>query len=448
MKRIVITLCVLCITVNGYTQLRISSEIRPRAEFRHGYAKLPSDDAIPAAIVSQRTRLNLLYSGDKFTFGLAVQDTRVWGDETLSSATGVFGDDASIDMKEGWIELKAGKNNTFKTGRQYLVYLDERILSARNWNQNSITYDAFLYKFHKNRFDLHVCLSYNNNKEHIFGNDYNFYREVARFDTVSNTLVTEQIVQRPRIRTMNFLYLSKNTGKSELSFIGIATGFQNPETTSVNYIRGTYGGFYKYTGTNLNLRSTVYYQNGRNVSGSEVSAYMFHILGDYNLNRFNLSAGIDYISGQDQLNKSESYQGKDHFFDIFYGNRHGYYGHMDYFSNMSVATQYGGLVDTYGGLGFRASPGTSFKVVYHHFRLQNRVADPADASVALDKNLASEFDLSVKIKLLPEITLDGGFSFLIPAENLETMQGIAPGTGKFAYWGWLMLTAKPVLFKG
>jgi len=432
----------------GFSQLNLSAEIRPRAEFRRGYALLPGSDVDPAFFISQRTRLNLQFSGEKFRFGMSLQDTRVWGDASLSSATGVFGDEASIDMKEGWIELLPREHHAFKIGRQYLVYQDDRLLSYRNWNQHSITYDAVLYKFSKNGFDLHVNLSYNNHKENIFGSDYNLYKEVLRFDSLTQTVVSELIVQRPRIKTLNFLYLAKKIGKSELSVIGLATGVQNPETSNVIYIKRTYGGFYKYTGERLNFRSTAYYQNGRNVNGLEVSAYMFHLLGDYKLNRFTLTAGIDYLSGQDQLNESEAYMEKDHFFDIFYGNRHGYYGHMDYFSNMSVATRNGGLVDSYGGVTFKLTSNVDLKAMYHYFRLQNRVADLTNVTMALDKALGSELDLGFGIKILPGIKLDGGFSMMLPSESLEKIQKITPGESRFAYWGWLMLTAKPVLFKG
>ncbi|MFU8844766.1 MAG: alginate export family protein [Bacteroidales bacterium] len=431
-----------------FSQLNISAEIRPRAEFRRGYALLPQGDVDPAFFISQRTRLNSRFSGEKFRFGMSLQDTRVWGDASLSSATGVFGDDASIDMKEGWIELLPWKQHAFKIGRQYLSYQDERLLSYRNWNQHSITYDAVLYKFSRNDFDLHVNLSYNNHKENIFGTNYNIYQEVIRFDSLTQTVVSELIVQRPRIKTLNFLYLEKRTGRSEVSVISLATGLQNPETSNTIYVKGTYGGFYKYTGDRFNFRSTAYYQHGKNVIGSEVSAYMFHLMGDYKINRFDLSAGVDHLSGHDQLNDNENYQQKDHFFDIFYGNRHGYYGHMDYFSNMSVATRNGGLVDSYGGITFNLTTDVDLKATYHYFRLQSRVADPANVTMALDKTLGSELDLSFRIKILPEIRLDGGFSMMLPSESLEKIQKITPGESRFAYWGWLMLTVKPVLFKG
>ena len=49
--------------------------------------------------------LNFYYSHPKFKVGISIQDVRVWGDEQLYTATGAYGDNASLDMNEGWIEI-------------------------------------------------------------------------------------------------------------------------------------------------------------------------------------------------------------------------------------------------------------------------------------------------------------------------------------------------------
>ena len=80
-----------------FGQLEINAELRPRAEVRHGYKAIPKEDAEAATFVSQRTRLNFYYSHSKFKVGISFQDVRVWGDEQLFNATGVYGDNqASI----------------------------------------------------------------------------------------------------------------------------------------------------------------------------------------------------------------------------------------------------------------------------------------------------------------------------------------------------------------
>lgn len=450
MKKFGITLILLLIVKIGLSQFLINAEIRPRAEFRHGYKLLPEPGVLTANFISQRTRLNFKYSHSRFIVGISLQDVRVWGDEQLYSSTGVFGDKASVEMREGWIELLTAKHNTFKLGRQFFSYEDERLMARRNWNQNALTYDAFLYKFSKNDLKLHVGLSVNNNKENIFGGDYNLYDEIIYLDTVTNTLITQKISISSRIQSLNFLYLSKALNeKAHLSFFALATGFQKPETKSTIYIKGTYGLFFKYSPGKFGMRISLYYQNGKNKIGQVVSAYMFNFCGNFAFDPFSLNAGLDYISGQDVLNQNESYQNKDHFFDIFYGARHKYYGLMDYFSNMRLATANGGLVDLYGGLKYKLSDKFDLSLDYHYFSLQNRVLDPTaenEINKSLKKTLASELDLALGIKIFKEVNLSGGFSFLLPTESLEKIQNIEPDNSKFAYWGWIMLTVKPTLF--
>ncbi|MCD4789983.1 MAG: hypothetical protein K8R37_08295, partial [Bacteroidales bacterium] len=137
------------------------------------------------------------------------------------------------------------------------------------------------------------------------------------------------------------------------------------------------------------------------------------------------------------------------FFDIFYGSRHKYYGLMDYFSNMRIATANGGLVDLYGGLKYKLSDKYDISLDYHYFSLQNRVSDPTaedEINKSLKRTLASELDLAFGIKIFKEVKISGGFSFLLPTESLEKIQDVKPGSSKFAYWGWIMLTARPTLF--
>ena len=159
MKKIqfVIGLCLLATT--GFGQFEINAELRPRAEMRHGYKILPVEDADASTFVSQRTRLNLFYNHEKFKMGFSLQDVRVWGDEQLFTSTGVYGDNVSLDLNEGWIEIFAGKSNSFKIGRQYWVYEDERLFSKRNWNQSSVKYDGLLYKFEPEK-DKNSCWTF------------------------------------------------------------------------------------------------------------------------------------------------------------------------------------------------------------------------------------------------------------------------------------------------
>ncbi len=62
-------------------QFTLSGEYRPRAEYRHGYRTLATDDMNPAFFIEQRARLNLDYISTGYQLKIVLQDVRTWGNE-------------------------------------------------------------------------------------------------------------------------------------------------------------------------------------------------------------------------------------------------------------------------------------------------------------------------------------------------------------------------------
>jgi hypothetical protein len=427
MKKVFFILGLCLLSFIGFAQLEINAELRPRGEARHGYKNIPKEDTSASIFISQRTRLNLYYTNPKFKVGFSIQDVRVWGDEQLYTATGAYGDNASLDLNEGWIEIFAGKYNSFKIGRQYWVYEDERMLARRNWNQSSIKYDGFLYKYEAAKFKMHLGLSLNNNLENLYGNDYNLQN---------------------RLKTQNFLNINKKINdRLDFSFQALATGYQKKETANTIYVKGTYGLYAYYKPGKFAIKANGFYQNGKNIAGEKVSAYFASLRGDAKLDPLLLDLGVDYHSGQDAKKENNNYQETDHLFDLFYGGRHQYYGYMDLFDNISKSTAGGGLVDLYAGFKYKFVKKTALALDYHYFSLQSWVLDPSDASAFLDKPLGSEFDFTFEVPIISEIVITGGFSAMLPTISMEKLQGFQNGGNGLAYWGWCMITAKPTFFK-
>ena len=168
-------------------QLKIDAQYRNRFEIRDGYRELSTSNTTPAVIISQRFRLSLNYQTEFLKFRFTPQDVRIWGDEQLTSATGVYGDQASLDLFEGYVELKTGNCVWLSIGRQQLVYDNQRLLAARNWNQLGISYDAVLAKIAMNEWNLHVAGSWN---------------------TLSDILA-ENTYPVNRIKSLNFIWLNR-----------------------------------------------------------------------------------------------------------------------------------------------------------------------------------------------------------------------------------------------
>ncbi|MCK4638564.1 MAG: hypothetical protein KAT33_04030, partial [Bacteroidales bacterium] len=151
---------------------------------------------------------------------------------------------------------------------------------------------------------------------------------------------------------------------------------------------------------------------------------------------------------KNELKTDSSYIKKDQMFSVLYGSRHKFYGNMDYFSNLPAATNGGGLVDIFATLNYKLTSTTGLGMAYHFFALQNNVIDPTytgQDTKALKKSLGSELDFNFSWTLSKIINLKGGYSFMLPTNSLEIIQGIDPGKSNFSSWAWIMLTVKPKL---
>lgn len=113
-----------------FAQFSLSGELRPTAEYRHGFGGLVNGDDQAAFFISQRSRLNAAYKHDNFRFGMSLQDVRVWGDIPQLARAG-----NSMLMHQFCGEYFFTVNLSLKFGRQELVYDDARIFGNVDWAQ-------------------------------------------------------------------------------------------------------------------------------------------------------------------------------------------------------------------------------------------------------------------------------------------------------------------------
>lgn len=160
----------------GKAQLTFSGQLRPRGEIRDGYGNLVLSGAKKAGFVSQRTRLNLAYKWDVLTFGISMQDVRIWGGDasTISAADG-----NRLSLHEGWAELTlANKADTnikftlvdhlsFKVGRQELLYDDARLLGNLDWLQQGRRHDMAMLKIVHQGWQVDLGYAYNQNSDAV-----------------------------------------------------------------------------------------------------------------------------------------------------------------------------------------------------------------------------------------------------------------------------------------
>jgi hypothetical protein len=134
----------LLLSTNAAAQtFELSGQIRPRAEYRHGYRSLIGDNVKPAFAVSQRTRLNLNYFSKQFNSVISIQDVRIWGDVASANKSDING----LMVHQAWGELFVTQKFSIKAGRQTISCDDQRIFGNSDWTQQSRSHDALLIKY-------------------------------------------------------------------------------------------------------------------------------------------------------------------------------------------------------------------------------------------------------------------------------------------------------------
>ena len=178
-----LTLCGICFNLQSQAQFTLTGQLRTRTEIRDGLANLVPNDAKdaqgntisrikPGIFTSQRTRINFGYKWDRLTFGVSVQDVRVWGQDASSISNG---DGNKLMLHEGWGELtlfnKADTTIktklldllTLKIGRQELIYDDSRLIGNLDWLQQARRFDMALLKMVHQGYQVDLGYAFNQN---------------------------------------------------------------------------------------------------------------------------------------------------------------------------------------------------------------------------------------------------------------------------------------------
>lgn len=423
MKRLTFLLAVMavfCHNLQGqdYKIFKIDAEFRPRFEVRDGYQRLAQKGDEPAVFISQRTRLAMDYKTDKFRFRFVPADVRVWGDEQIANTTGVFGDQASLDLHEAYAEIRLKPTTWVSVGRQQLAYDNQALLSKRNWNQYGIASDAVVFKYNKSGWHMHLGGTWNSLKESRTDN----------FFPVS------------KLKTLSYLWLNRTVSEHlRISATHIATGVTVTDTTNTLRFRQTSGLFADYRKGYIAFNGNIYYQYGRSRLNKTVSAWLI----DADLSRrfgiMNAGIGMGYASGSSVF---QSDSNTDRNFYEIYRAKHKFYGFMDYFTDVSSATVGGGLVNVYLYGDLKLTDKLRLKNTIHYFS-RSRATPPFDDYM---NHLGFENDLVLSHRFSEWGVLEAGYMFFLPTSTMEMLQ---PGgvDYKFSQFGYIMLTLNPQLFR-
>ncbi|PPK88396.1 hypothetical protein CLV84_1363 [Neolewinella xylanilytica] len=420
MKKIAFLLLFLSLGAGLSAQFELSAEVRPRAEFRNGFKTPSSSGFDPAFFVEQRSRLYLDYAEEKYTFRLALQDVRLWGEVPQ-----IFKNEGgNTFLSEAWGQYRFTPGFSVKAGRQIISYDNERILGALEWAQQGRRHDALLFQFEGEKKVNRLHLGFAFNSDDDIPEPALLQRPGANFYSVSGNY-----------KSLQYAWFNRTFAeeKGTLSLLAMNETLQNADSTVSN--RQTLGTYFTYQVGKVTLSGDLYAQTGR-LGGNTVGALLGGINATYPTKATPLTLGFEYISGKDDTDESADVT----WFDPSYGTNHAFNGFMDYFF-VGPANGTVGVTDLY--LKTKWKVGKAALLAHgHHFLTASEQLD--DSGDKLSASLGTELDLVYVRKLADAVTLHVGYSHLLGTETLTTLR---PGNRQSNNWAWTMITFQPSLLK-
>jgi len=398
----------------------IGGQIRPRAEYRHGYKSLIGDDVDPAFIISQRTRLNMNYSSKQFNTVISLQDVRIWGDVTTANKSDLNG----MMIHQAWGELFVAKNFSLKAGRQVISYDDQRLFSSVDWQQQGRSHDALVVKYSPvKNLSLHMGLAYNQSADKDTGN---FYSVV-------------------NYKALQYFWSHFEGEKLGISLLFVNNGFpqntiEDGKPVQKTRYSQTFGPYLTYKTGKLKVNLAGYLQLGKTFKNIDKSAYFASSELVYNVTKqLSIGAGAQLLSGNSQVDPDS----QDHEFATLYGTAHKFNGWMDYFyagnSHQGV-----GLLDIFLPVVYKKNKLTT-ELQIHYFRAAADVKEISNPTSAMSAGLGTEADIMLTYAFSPEMSISGGYSQMFGTETLQAIKG--GNRENTQNWAWIMFTFNPTFFK-
>ncbi len=330
---------------------------------------------------------------------LQFQDARTFGEEANTLTDGAAD---NLDLHQGYLRLSDlfGAPVDLQLGRFEVRYGGERLLGAVGWHNIGRSFDGVRLRLHPAGATLDV---------------FNL-KEVEALEPGGTG-----------DRNVLGVYgdAALLTGYTTQGYVVWQRG--NPSSVLNRY---TAGGYLKGRTDNVLSEAEVAYQGGT-LDDRDVSAFLVALQLGYAFPDVTgapvLSAGIDYLSGDD-----DPADGTVKTFDTLYATNHKFYGFMDFFLNLPVHTLGLGLRDVYAGIDVAPEKGLNLRLTYHNFAANE---DFARAGGGTSTRFGDEVDLTAVYRYNPKVTFTGGASLFVPGAIFDETRGTDT-----ASWLYLMTT--------
>ena len=418
---------------NSFT---LSAQLRPRFEYRNGaYVPLQEGEK-PAILVNNRTRLNFDYHhGDQLQLFLSFQNVNIWGQAPQVQVKDRTG---GLSVFEAYAALPIYEDLNIKIGRQMIVLDEDRIFGSLDWHPAGRAHDAININWKNDKLTLRSFFAFNQN--YLEGN------------------ITSGNVNNPKgqffapggqpYQHLEAVHAHYDFAPTQgLSFLVANLGQRNDLIDDNDYNMQTIGFHYRGKSDALRYDAEGYLQTGKsatskNKDGSitpskDKQAFLLAALVGYQFTpTFSATLGLDYLSGNDANSSSD----KDKVFNPFSGTNHKFYGFMDHFY-VSYSPSVG-LLNPYLNLNLKTSDKGSLSFTGHYFRSAGKIAGTQDNKT---RHLGVEGDLVYTHKIQNFVSLQAGYSLLVPSSSYNKLQGLN-NVRKQQDWLWCSLNINPKLF--
>lgn len=506
LKLLLAVLPVAFIAQQSQAQFTLNGQLRDRGEIREGVGNLVPLGSKPAAFISQRTRLNFGYQWDRLTFGVSVQDVRVWGQDASTISNIDVG--SRLMLHEGWADiLLVNKDDpsigfkpidrlSLKVGRQELIYDDARLLGNLDWLQQGRSFDMALLKAEHKGFQVDVGYAFNQNTDafnvtntfYVPGNVPAYIKDskgatvptpngivpLAAAGSINNNSSkngTPIYITAPNTnggtqdyKSFTSVHIQKKFDQTKISGLFFNDNFGKYQLDSVATTNSGYVYGRRFNSSGTNSRYT-YGLIASQLLGAKASwgnvALQGSVYGQSGSNRDGANLKAHYFSvmgiytkakisvgpGYDVLsgnNANTIAAGQDNRFDPLYGTAHKFNGYMDYFY-AGTGSPAGGLDDAYFKFKY-TNQNFFFAADYHYFALNQPMKQANGAQIG--NYLGSEINLTANYNLSKFTNVELGYGLMKASNSMSIAKGQAQNTvyNRTGNWFYLMLNIHPDFF--
>ncbi|AWK05594.1 hypothetical protein HYN56_15660 [Flavobacterium crocinum] len=356
--------------------------------------------------ITQRNRISLQYSQEKWLVKSDLQEIHLWDQENANSKVG------SINFYQLFLETKFRGVN-FRLGRQSILLDNGRLFSDAPWAQQGRAHEGIRIMKYSKHFANDLFL--------LFTRNYNTSFEVAYSPVASN-----------RYKYMLMYNFSYNSNKN-FSFNSVNTiDFLEKANSETLYARATAGGRVEFKKNHWYYTLNSYLQLGQNLKGQHLLAYYFQPEVKLSLQNSTWRLGAEIISGSN-TKLAPDCSGD---FDVLYGVTWKFNGNMNFFTRFPADVGGKGLLNPYLFATFPLNARLSVRSDFHLFYTQYPLMR---LNQEMSRFLGFENDFSLKYAPIKELEINTAFSFYKSTDSMKLLPKVQDDN-KLSFWSYVMIS--------